>query len=97
MLKLIGIKRKHLQKKLSAAQIKGTSYLLKKPRKMLYLGRNWPRQCKNPHKVVVVVVVVFFLFRSVESVSKAVTDPRAEVGRSIVMLSQALEPAVWHP
>ena len=62
---------------------------------MLYLGRNWPRQCKNPHKVD--VVLFFFFSRSVKSVSKAVTDPRAEVGRSIEMLSQALKPAVWHP
>ena len=61
---------------------------------MPYLERNWPREWKHSH---IVVVVVFFFSRSVESVSKATTDLGAEVCRSIEMLSQTLQPAVQAP
>lgn len=46
--KLIDNKRKHLQR--SCLQPRGTSYLLKKLRKMPYFRRNWLTQCKTPQK-----------------------------------------------
>lgn len=73
--KLIDNKRKHLQEKLSAAQ--RDELLIKKLRKMPYFGRNWLTQCENPQKV---------FSRSVESVSKAMTDLGAGDCRSIEML-----------
>ena len=53
---------------------------------MPYLGRNWLRQCKNPHN---------YFPRIVENVT--MTDLGAEVFRSIEMLLQALNPAVPEP
>ena len=57
---------------------------------MPYLERNWLREWKHSH--IVVVVAVFFI-----EVLKVLVRLGAEVCRSIEMLSQALEPAVQAP
>ena len=84
--KLIDNKRKHLQKKLSAAQ--RDELLIKEANEDALFRKELADAMRESTES---------FSRSVESVSKAMTDLGAGVCRSIEMLSQALQPALRAP
>lgn len=83
--KLINNKRKHLQKKLSAAP--RDELLIKEAKEDAIFQKELVDTMRDSTES---------FSRSVESVSKAMNDLGPGVCRSIEMLSQALPPAVGH-
>ena len=81
--KLIDSKRKHLEKKLSEAQ--RDELLIKEVKEDGLFRKELAEAMRESTKS---------FYRSIESVSKAMTDLGAGVCRSIEMLSQALQPTV---
>ena len=84
--KLIDSKRKHLEKKLSAAQ--RNELLIKEAKEDALFRKELADAMQESAE---------FFSQSIESVSKAMTDLGAGVCRSLEMLSQALQPTVRAP